>query len=335
MASQIIPPETSDSETVQLDSGEAVSMKVVQSLYNDITGKTESIAQTFTDNHEVTYDDLVQLNRKICQLYEQYNIIATNCNATLYFIDDSKETFSSFDRFSFYNKGSPNPCENLSLEYDILIRLPETHKPQKYKILINLHSRAAIHEKARKENNDLFHNAVIRFIHRNTGSYKIEYVDYTVARNFKHAIDEWYQSLEKHPKSNIVSLAQKHSENFPIAFSVLTSCFLIWRFFLVSKEHMREDSSVSEVFPIAVIGFGTIFVLSKIAFRLGFVFERFIDSYQTISSLKLNVGDEKAILQFKKENLRNLRGGIFSFLIAVIASIVANFILGQFSAPNM
>lgn len=99
MANDIIDAGSSTADVqVDLGGGQRASMQAVQHIYNQITGRSEQLTRLYTINHSTGFDDLGQLNAKICQLYEQYNIVSQNCSITLLHVDDQKQTFSSFER---------------------------------------------------------------------------------------------------------------------------------------------------------------------------------------------------------------------------------------------
>jgi hypothetical protein len=191
MANEIIPSGSDPDAQVDVG-GKYVSMQTVQHIYNELTGRSEELARSYTINHCTSFEDICQLNIKICQMYEQYNIASKNCSVTIYHVDDQKQTFSSFERFEMYDRTTPSPVENLRLEYNFLIILPQVKKPQSYQIEINIHSRAAIVQRAKKEN-PLPPGFFLAVLAERTARMKIKYIDYTVARNFQLAIDSWFK----------------------------------------------------------------------------------------------------------------------------------------------
>src|SRR5688500_1816062 len=102
-----------------------VSMKVVQSIYNDITGKSEKLTKRYEDSFQVRMADLEQLHHKISQACEQYDVKALNVAITVAHIDDTAETFSSFERFQLYNQSNTHAVRNVVVAYNLLILLPK------------------------------------------------------------------------------------------------------------------------------------------------------------------------------------------------------------------
>ena len=85
-----------------------VSMQVVQDIYNEITGKSEELTKGYSNPIQVSFEDIIQLNYKITQMYEQYNISSNSCTVTVYHSKDQKQVFSSFERFTLYDRS--NTC---------------------------------------------------------------------------------------------------------------------------------------------------------------------------------------------------------------------------------
>lgn len=198
-----------------------VSMQLLQDIYNEITGKTEKLTKRIRTNHQSTFDDICQLNMKITQLYEQYQIVSSNCTVTLFHISDAKEKFSSFKRFKVHDSTSLSAVENIRLKYSFLIVLPKTKRPQSYDIEIDISSRAAIHQRSELETG--ISKRLMLFFAPWTGLIEIEYVDYTVARNFLVAIEHWFNALPQGKSIPGIFLLKQYSEYFPFLFRYISA----------------------------------------------------------------------------------------------------------------
>jgi len=202
-------------------------MQVVQDIYNELTGKSEKLTKIFDINHKANFEDIGQLHSKILQLYEQYNIVSKNCSVTVYYIDDGKDQFSSFERFQLLDRSSTSPVENIRLVYNFLIVLPKTDRPQSYEIEVDIHSRAALRKRAQSE---MGRTKIFFQTFRQTGQVDIEYVDYTVARNFRVAIEGWFNSLEKVKISWCLTFLKNVSDYFPTAFRNMRWSYIVGQF---------------------------------------------------------------------------------------------------------
>lgn len=327
MTSEIIERnEGGENHVVNIGDNASVSMKLVQSIYNEITGKTETLSKVFRDNHEIEFIDIKQLHTKICQLYEQYNVVSKNCSITVYHVNDCKEQFSSFERFEFYDSSNTNPSENIRLEYNFLIILPETKKAQPYKITIDLHSRVALRKKAEGEHG--IARQIIRLIASKTGNIEIDYVDYTVARNFMITIDQWYKSVNKNKSSNIVGYLQDKSSHFQFIFKVLTSLIVTSTIFYNRESFIQENSSIDTLFSAGLVSFSAIYLSGIIAAKFGNSCEQAIDSHQAISGLILNRGDKIALDDFKQANRKSKIKALLSITGVIIVNIFSTLIIG-------
>ena len=303
--------DDNENQTVHIDGNTPVSMKVVQSIYNEITGKTEKISKTLRENHEIGFDNIKQLNIKIKQLYEQYNVVSQNCSVTVFHMNDCKEQFSSFERFELYDSSNTSPCENIRLQYNFLIVLPGTKQAQPYKIEIDLHSRTALRKKAILEHGVT--RRLIRVFASRTGNFDIEYVDYTVARNFMIAMEQWYQSIKKNEDSSFVSFMQDKSIHFSSFFKIIT-CIILSTALYLKKDILLGDSPTSnDIFSLGLLAFSSIYIAGLIAYKLGGFLEYSIDSIQQVSGLKLNQGDQKAFDESSSANKKGFATAIISF----------------------
>ena len=302
-----------------------ISMKLLQSIYNELTGKKEKLIRSLKDAHEIVLDDIDQLNLKINQLYEQYNIISKNCSVTIFHVNDCKEQFSTFERFKLYDTSATSPCENIHIEYSFLILLPNTNKPQDYRIEIDLQSRTGIYKKQIAE-----HGEPRRFF-RYMGMYykgniQIEYIDYTVARNFLVAIEQWYESIKKNRSSKLVTFLQDYSEHFPFIFQIVSCLTLVFSIHSQTEKFISHAPSLTALFSGLIIAGGAIYAATLISRKMGQLCEYAIDSYQPISFIKINRGDAKAISEFQQSNKRNFTYIAISSTTAIIINLLSAYI---------
>lgn len=296
MASDVIGEGGRDGDVqVDVGGGLTVSMQTVQQIYNEITGRTERLSRTFSENHLTTFEDLQQLDVKIQQVCDQFHIVSKNTAVTLFHVDDQKQTFSSFERFRLFDQTTLSPIENIQLEYNFLIILPQAKKPQSYKIEINIHSRAAIQQRAEQEQG-IHRRFLLDMVAEKTAHLEIEYVDYTVARTFQGVIDGWFKGLRQSKQNKAVRWVKKYTEHFPFAFRLISASVI----FLVCIWHYREVLSVPKLdmrmfYMAATVTFGGLFFVNTVAQKLGSICESAVSRLRPISYIKLTRGDEMTI----------------------------------------
>ena len=59
-----------------------VSLQTLQGIYNELTGKSETVGKSYSKPIRVKFSDIEQLNHKITQVCEQYNVAdsSSKCN---------------------------------------------------------------------------------------------------------------------------------------------------------------------------------------------------------------------------------------------------------------
>lgn len=324
MAHEIIKKEATVESQVVSIGDKPVSMQLVQSIYNEITGKKEELSKVLRENHFTEIDDLKNLNIKIEQLYEQYQIASKNCSITLYFLNDCKEQFSSFERFNLFDSGSLSPTERICLEYNFLIILPTSQKPQSYKIEIELNSRATLRKRALSESG--FIRKFFGILGGHTGQITIEYIDYTVARNFMVTIEEWFKSIHKTQTPPLLKTAQSYSEYFPFGFKLFTSICLIAVIFFNYGKILGPNPTTPELFNLSLWAMGGFYISILVVSRLGHICEAATDTYQPISALRLTRGDEKVIKEYETSKKKTMIRFLLSTILAVCLNIFSAWI---------
>lgn len=328
MSTELSHERDSDGE-VTIGENQKISLKSLQNIYHELTGKTENISRSLRKHTLAELSDFIQLNEKVLQILDQYNVVSTNCTVNIYYVNDTKTQYSSFDRFKLFDSSSMSTVENIRIEYNILILLPSLQKPQSYTIEINLHSRVALHSRAHSDLN--FPSRILINIANNTGFVKIDYVDYTVARSFLIAVEHWYDALPKSKSIPGINFVKENSEHIPFLFKYSAAIFFsVYFYILIQKMDPENLTSLTDALGYGLIIFSTIFILSGLADKLGRVTEYAIDSFQPLSYVKLTRGDEVSIEKFNRSNLVSLvtaiSGIIFTIGMGVLITWISKFL---------
>ena len=299
------------------------SFKIAQALYNTVTGKTEKLSKRFSENYKIGIDDVLQLHAKVGQMCAQWNVIDKNENITIHHVNDNKEVFSSLERFKVYDQSQTSPVESIVYEFNLLIKLSNTPKPQPYKIVVRLGSKVAMHEKVRE---DVSSRILFRFLRGGVINVDIEYVDYVVARNMLSTIDSWAASVESQPINKYLKIMQNNSHRIESLFSLLL--LMVALTVSVSSTGLLASSSgddqVLAEFLLVSLGF---FVVSYfIGKMLGGLIESGVDRVSEISYIKINVGDERAIAASIAGNRKSLAKALISFALITLHAVSCSYI---------
>ena len=278
-----------------------VSIQLIQEIFREINGKNEALSESFSKPYQIEFSDIENLYHKIKQSTVQFNIIVDSFSAVIYHVNDQKDEFRSFDSLSFHKAGSSSPVESIFLKFDFLILLPKTRKNQTYSVSVRVLSRVALEKKFSA---DLFSGPsarIFRIMGHRTAFSKIEYVDYSVARNINSVITEWFSALHYGNENKIISYLQKKSHHIPKGtkfFGVLMASVFGYLEFV---DYMPNHDGDLTYFGASTLSIFVIIYSSFVLFGwCGEFIENSIDSWSPLSYLNFNKGDEIEIKKYKR-----------------------------------
>jgi hypothetical protein len=309
-----------------------VSIQVLQNIYHELTGKTEEVSKSYSQAFHVVANDFKQLNHKISQVCEQYNIKAANCSINVFYVNDTKDTFSSFDRFQAFNTGAIAAVESVLFTYNFLIILPRLSEPQSYTVSIRIASPAAIQ---RKMNEGMFElPKVFKLMGPRTAVVTVKYVDYAVARSMINTIDEWFMALSHSRSGWFMQFMRKHSHYFPALARYFAGVTVVFLVVTHIKDLLPSSPALVDLGKFLIISFSSVFAAYKIAHHLGRAAENSLDNYVDISYICITEGDKNEV---KMANSRNMIAKYFglaklvsSLLVSVAAKLIVYKLVGTF-----
>lgn len=246
----------------------------------------------------------------------------------IYYDNDRKEEFTSFERFEKYNSSKNKSTLNLILKYNFLIRLPDLPNPQAYVLTIKLNSRLAMIETLEREAPSFIPYGVFAFMHKNSAEISVEYIDYVIARGFVETVDEWVNGCNSIPMNKTLDFFQSNSKYASIIIQLIIGAITIYSF-LIFVETL-SDSFSKAWGRFFIIAFASFLLIIKTANLLGNVIEKYIDSFYQDSYLRLTRGDEKLIERSKSRKrgifIKIILQILFTIFLGVISSKLANYI---------
>ncbi len=315
-----------------------VSMQVYQAIYNEITGKTEAITDSYKNFLIIESEDLLKLRHVLKQFLEQYHVSAFNESITIFHTKASKEGFSSFERLRTYNVNNNSPIERINIEINILITPPKISKPQNYTITINLISGAAVMSKNKSSIPDEIPGMfIVRAVQDKAAEIRIEYVDYIIARGLSDLLREWIGSIKEQQPNNKLKSIQKKSHYFTTAFKFAFFILALVVSVYYAIKIIPSDMAQSQlVVKFLLISGSSIILAKEIGLLLGRNIERKVDSINTneLSYININAGDKKLYAEFqqniKSEKWEAWKSGLLALGIGVISSIIATLIYNSY-----
>lgn len=310
------------------------NFQLAQAMYHIITGKTEKLTHSYNGNYKINFASITQLNTKLQQMIQQWNILGQTCNITVSHMDDNTQKFSSYERFQLYDQTLTSPIKSIVFNFNFLIKLPDTrceekYRTQHYNISIRLSSRTV----AYNEKPIGMPTAVLKLFSDSVVVSEIEYVDYNIARSVNATIDSWVNNLEKTEENRILEILQAKS-NWIVRFISLgifsITIVALWN----NITTFSTNYDYSLLIQYGLLCSGTIFISLRLGEYLGRACENGIDSIAQISYIEINTGDKRSISKFKRNNRLNIVKVILSFMFATlqamfiekIATVVIEFI---------
>lgn len=327
MSTNVIPNESSDDQgnecaviTVEGRRTE-LTIQQLQDVYSQVTGKAEELARNALVLFQITMEDLRQLNCKVQQLCEQYNIVGKTCDITVTHSEDNKEKFSSFERFSMYDTARTAATTEIVLNYNFLIVLPKIKQPQSYAITVRLASQIAMQKEIERDRPFPGHTVLLG---RNI-RISVKYIDYLVAKNFLDSINQWIKCLPTVPQPSVITWLKKRSHLVPRIFQYVglgIISFLVVR--TAPLVIANSPGDLKQLFSVSFYSALSIFLTFRFSRFLGRIIENEIDASYALSSLQLNRGDVKLLQDAKNANKWSLLKVIMAFLGMVLVGVLQN-----------
>ena len=304
-----------------------VSLQVLQNIYHELTGKSEDVSKNYDDPFQTSLSDLEQLDYRIAQCCEQYNIRAANCSVKVFYVNDTQETFSSFERFSGFNAGTTSAVESVLIRYNFLIILPKVDKPQSYTLSVRMASRIAI-EKQMRGNMPFRMPKILRTMGNRTAVVSVKYVDYSVARSLLNTVDHWLDGLPKASTPKVWKLVTARSHYLPLFSRYFVGAVVAFLIYGSADTFLPESSSLKDLGVYILWSFVGLFFAYKLADHIGNAAEDSLDNWSALSYLSLTAGDKNLINSAQNTNRVSTLLAVCKFGGALLVSLAAKIIVG-------
>jgi hypothetical protein len=163
---------------------------------------------------------------------------------------------------------------------------------------------------------------------RHTASVEIDYVDYSAARTFMTAIDEWLQTVPRTPENKFLRCVQANSHWIPRIARLIT-IIIVSIFIMDVAPHFVGGAQTT------FLQFGRFVLCSGVGISAAYMLalwsatyaERSVDYWSEVSYIKFDRGDEIAIDKNSRANRKNLFKSVLGVtgtaLVNIIAKVIA------------
>lgn len=322
--------QTANERVVVLNENEKINLNTYQQIYNEITGKSEEMSKWYNTLYQIEFADILVLHQRIQQHLSQYSINGSNCHIRVYYEDEINDTFSSFDKFQLQHSHSSSAVERVLLRYNFLIIHPETQRSQNYKMEISLGSRITIVKSFLKEHAWYDGEYIPFFLSRHSGV-EIEYVDYNVGKTLLATIDDWYKTLHVAKQSKVLQYLQKNSRYLPAVSRNILVATTLTSILIYAPDFFSVNHTMEGLGLFLLLSLTSLYFLAQIGDFIGKLARKAVNTYCTLSFVKLNKADEHLITDTKKQNsntfLKLSIQLVVNIGISVISSIIAYYLM--------
>ncbi|NVJ66037.1 MAG: hypothetical protein HWE16_06070 [Gammaproteobacteria bacterium] len=292
-------------------------------LHKKINSKNEEISKTYKNNILVNFSDVEELDAKVMQSIKSLGainesisirILVTHC-------EGEAEKFNSFMDFKNHNSTSPYPTTEVGLMYQFSCFDDSTNKTEMYKVTANIKSRIGELKEIENSAPPFISTAILSGFVTPTARIKVEYSDYVKARHFIAMFDEWIKGCHESIQIPFINILKKYSHMIANIGQLVIVGLLGW--FVaqsIEKEMITEESWVK----FLIIYLSIFYLVIKLSQMILRKLELSIDSYMSVSYLKINKGDDKLIKEFEARNKKSLKWSVFGLLGAIGLGIFAN-----------
>lgn len=306
-----------------------VSLKVYQDIYHQFTGRTEQIRKRYTQNLLLEFQELEQLHHKVMQLCDVHRVIASNEIISVFHEKERKEQFTSFERFRAYNANTTSPTVSVVFKYNFSIIPAGLQRTQEYVVTIRLTSRVAALNQMEADAPSFLRGRIFGFMNGGAAEITIEYADYIIARGFLEAFNEWVLGCKATPKSPTLSFLRNHSHNIPVIAQLILAGLVVFFGLQAVPSYFNLQATPAIWARFLIIYSGGAYILINLMHMTASFTEQAIDNFPELSYLSLNKGDEKLIVEARKEKpkayLRLFIGCIGSIVLGIISAKLEKF----------
>ena len=256
-------------------------------LFKKITEHKQKQTQDVSGVYIIEFNHIKNLHLKMTQLCRSLNFSEGACNVTIYFKDDTKSEFNSFELFEKSYTDRPNETLQIIYQYNMakdpifdsqgnLIQ-----KMEPYVITVVFRNIRSISE---NEQIPLF---LINRTNLSPIHMEVEFVDYPIATTLISNLNEWVKTVNHQDENSFLVFLQKHNTYF----EQLCKCFFLIVPIIVFLFFFKNTIPSDYLFKSLLGAFCLLIIFMEIGKIIGSRLEFLTDSIQDSSRILLTTGD--------------------------------------------
>ena len=308
-----------------------------KALYYQINAKPDTDLKVFKEHRIVERNDIIELNRKLIEKINHYNVTTKIVTCSLVFTDDRVHDFGLWEQFLQMDWNVNRCTKSINLKWDFTILLPGYEIPQKHTLRIRIGSslkpQEAFHLIMSGEEEARLSHQMVPVIA------KVDFINQVIGSEFLSIVNEWYRALPLAGGSNPFSYRFlvrniNRLNLLVIILSMFAGAFAFYgitKFVLAyyAKEHTVSLSSpefIRRAFFWWLISVIAMYFSNAIGNILVHRLDGKIGKLQPINSLRFTKADDSRINEIKLANNDIVKKIALEFLFTVSVSAILFFL---------
>ncbi|MEV9616731.1 hypothetical protein [Aliarcobacter butzleri] len=295
-----------------------------QAIYSEITQKNEHLTKHYTKAFKLNKTHISHLKQLIDDILRQYNVISINTNISVYQSDNVKKHYSSIENFLTIDT-TAKATEQIVIEYDLLIQVPNIEKKQSYKIVIKILSDVIAFSDAMNK----LPIELLDMIEKNNIEIKIDYIDYTIAKSIINTFDEWVTDISD-KNNKFLSFIENQKKSFAFAIKNLIIFFSFMIVYTFIPKYISIANTDMQLFTkFIIVSIGLIYLSNKIASVFSIFIRTSLSFLQNFSSIELTPEDKKNIDIYESKKKSKVILFFITILLTLIYGVISSLIANQ------
>lgn len=309
-----------------------------KAIYQAMTAKHDCKSKIFPRVVKVTFDDVCDLNSRVAEKLENYNIIGFMTSVTASFWGRRTIEFSSWSEFEGHKWNESDALTAITIVWEFNVLLPKYEIPQKHVLVVKITDGLRPEEilnivfAGKLENMDDIEQQICPVVAR------VDFINYVLGDELLGIVEEWNRGLATQNKeeSKPLLLVKRHRRKLAFLLNYITlSVFLFCSIRLFNYEvklfgankiaELSMDNMNSIVWMLGIIVLSFI-VVNKISEWLANMFYKALGEQLEAHIFEINKGDMNMQRNLQQQNRVKIRSVFVSLFGTILLNIFCNLI---------
>lgn len=303
-----------------------------KAVYQAMTAKHDCKSRLFPRNVCVSEQDLCDLNDRIADKLENYNIVGFSTSITASFRGRKSIEFSSWQEFETHKWNEPDALTAITLIWEFNIKLPKYDVPQKHLLVVKVTDGLKPEEMlnivfaGKLENIDEIEKQICPIVAR------VDFINYILGDELLDIVEQWNKGLLSYTddEKKIVKVVKKHRRKLAFLLDYVTKilvliCFIrivvyqLCSFDVNTIANLSIKNINNLIWSVGILAIAYMLITKFSEWLANMLYQALGNEFE-IHVFNINKGDENLIKRVERQN-RKISLNVF---ISLIGTIVLN-----------